>query len=793
MSYHIKLALRNMLKQKMGSLINIIGLSVSLAACLIIVLFVQEELSFDKFNTKYKNIYRLLDADNSQRYPDHPIVFNKILEDNVPELQNGMMLFYYNKATDFFRHNNEDFFFNDVVFTTQNFFDIFTVEFIKGNPKKALDSPNKIVISESVAQLMFGDKNPIGEILNFENVYEFEISGIIKDLPSTSHFQVDLLASIQAQKTINPQMMESWYNSSTSFYYLLPNDIDITKLEKKVTDVHEQHRSKDISESSFEFQPLSKIHLYSANTSWDSAIKGDIRVVIAFILIAVLIFSIACFNYINLSIALASKRIYFTAIQKTMGANGKSIFASTVFESLLLVVICTIAAVLVSILFIPGFNSIMGTNLTFSLTNWLIIGVLLGFVLLIVLVSSLYQAWHRSGINPSAVISGKNKNLYLGKGHFFSAFSQSLTVTQLIISIILFIGVITIHKQTILLLNKKLGFNKSQLISIKNPYDEEVHKRYALFKDQVIKIPGVKGVSASWNVPGEYINNYSDVNVIGNQNRYNFGQVPIDYNFFKVLETNFLHGRTFDPLLGSDSSMAIINKIGMDLLGLVDPIDQQVKNHFNGVKEYKIVGIVDDIQYRSLKEKGKPVIYYLSKFGKSKILVKLNPGDIPHTIEEVRKVWNKIESNDPFEFEFVDQKIQANYIKETRTRSVLSIMALLAISISMLGIFGLCVFISQNRTKEIGIRKVNGAKTIEIVAMLNKIFVKWVAVAFLLACPIAYYAMNKWLENFAYKTELNWWIFALAGIIAMGIALLTVSWQSWRAARRNPVESLRYE
>ena len=220
MSYHIKLALRNMLKQKMGSLINIIGLSVSLAACLIIVLFVQEELSFDKFNTKYKNIYRLLDTDNSQRYPDHPIVFNKILEDNVPELQNGTMLFYYNKATDFFRYNNEDFFFNDVVFTTQSFFDIFTVEFIKGNPKIAFDSPNKIVISESVAQLIFGDKNPLGEILNFENVYEFEISGIIKDLPSTSHFQVDILASFQAQNTINPQMMESWHNSSTSFYYL---------------------------------------------------------------------------------------------------------------------------------------------------------------------------------------------------------------------------------------------------------------------------------------------------------------------------------------------------------------------------------------------------------------------------------------------------------------------------------------------------------------------------------------------------------------------------------------------
>ena len=793
MSYHFKLAIRNLLKQKTGSLINIIGLSVSLSACLIIVLFVQQEFSFDKFNKNYHQIYRLLDVDNTDRSPDHPIVFNKILEDNLPELQQGTMLYYYNKSTDFFRYNHKDFIFRDLVFTTQKIFEIFSVEFIKGTALNALNAPNKIVLSESTAIKMFGDKNPIGEFIKYGNNFDFEISGVIKDLPISSHFQIDLLASLQSQKSINSNMMESWNNSSTSFYYLLPSNTNITSLEEKITKLYEKNRPNKRSKSTYQLQTLSKIHLHSSDTTWDSAIKGDIQVVVAFILIALLIFCIACFNYINLSIALSGKRIYYTAIQKTMGADDKTIFTSTFIENLLLISICTVSAVLISNLFIPGFNAIMGTELVISFTNWLLNMVLLGVTVLIVFLSSVYQSWHRVRVNPITILSRNCKNLLGANNYFFSIFSQSLTIIQLIISIFLVIGVITIYKQTILVMDKKLGFNKSQLIVIKNPWDENVHKRYALFKDQINKITGVKGISASWNVPGEYINNYSSVNVIGNENKVNFGQLPIDFDFLNVLEAKFLHGRAFDPSLTSDSSKAIINKIGMDLLGLSNPIGQQVKNKFNGDKTYEIVGVVDNIQYRSLREKSKPTIYYLSRFGLNKILVRLHPNDISKTIKLIEKIWYTLESKYPFEYEFIDQKIQANYKKEIRTRAVLLIMSFFAISIAMLGIFGLAVFITHNRIKEIGIRKVNGAKTHEIIAMLNKGFAKWVAIAFVIACPIAWYAMHKWLENFACKTELSWWIFALAGLIAMGIALLTVSIQSWRAATRNPVESLRYE
>jgi putative ABC transport system permease protein len=796
MIFHIKLAIRNILKQKTGSLINVFGLSVSLAACLIIVLFVQQELNFDRFNKNYNSIYRLLTIDKDGRSSDHPVVFNKVLEENIPELKNGTMLFYYNKATDFFRYNNNDFITRNVVFTTQSFFNIFSVEFLKGNRKNALDAPNKTIITESTAKKIFGSIDPVGKIIRYSNNYDFEVTGVIKDLPKASHFQVDLLVSIESQKNINSYMMESWNNSSTSFYYLLPQNIDIRTLGTKITEIRKKAHPEDSAEITYELQPLSKIHLYSSDTIWDSAIKGDIQVVIAFILIAILILIIACFNFINLSIALSGKRNFYSGIQKSMGAGNKTIFISTFTESLLLVLFCAICSVYISLFFIPGFNRIMGTSLNFSFSNPIIFSALVILIAFTVILSSLFQSWRQAHINPVDLLSGKGRILFAGKNRLFSGFSRSLSIVQLVISISLVVGVITIFKQTSLLLDGKLGFNKSQLIVIKNPWDKKVNIRYRLIKEQLKGLSGVKGVSASWNVPGEYINNYSGVELIGNDktSRINFGQLPIDADFLDVLEAKLLFGRNFNTSLSSDSNKVIINKMGMNNLQLDKPIGKHISNYFTGPeKSFEIIGVIDDIQYQTLKEKGKPAIYYLSRFGLNKIIVRLNPGNMPQIIKKIEKIWNATETEYPFEYEFIDQRIQANYEKEIRTKTVLSIMTFLAISISMLGIFGLVVFITQNRIKEIGIRKINGASVLEVMTILSKDFIRWVVIAFIIACPVSWLLMHKWLQNFSYKTDLSWWIFAMSGIIMLGIVLLTVSWQSWRAAIRNPVEALRYE
>ncbi len=794
MNYYLKIALRNLKKQKSGSVINILGLSAGITVCLIIVLYVQYEFSFDRYNQNYHTIYRLLEVDDEGRYPDHPVVFNKIIEDNIPELQNSAILYYYNKQTDFFKVKNRDFIFKDAMFTNQNFFNIFSVKFLQGVQKNALDAPNKVVLTESTAHKLFGDQSPIGKTMNYENKYTFTVSGVIEDLPPTSHFGVDLLASIDAENQLNPNMMTKWWNSGSSFYYNLPANTNIKALERKIDAVYMKEKPKEYGESKFKLQPLSDIHLYSSDVSWDSAIRGDIQIVKAFILIAILILIIACFNYINLSFALSGKENFQIGLQKTMGANTSDILKSTLSNTILLVVACAFISVVLSMLLVPLFNQIMGTQLVFTFSNPIISIALILLILFTVLVSSLYQSLQRIRLKPVEILKSKTALSFFGKRHSFSKVSQSLTIVQLAISIILIVALITIYKQTNLLMEQKLGFNKSQLVSIENPMDKNGKKRFKVFKEELSKLPEVKNVSGSWNVPGEYINNYSDVIVVKNDKRSHFGQLPVDVDFFTTLEPKFLYGRDFNPSLGSDSNKVIINKRGMEKLELTNPIGAKVKNGFMGNKKtMEVIGVVDNIQYRSLREEGEPAIYYMNRMGLSRILVRLNPGDLKKSLNKLEASWHKLEKNIPFEYEFVDQKLQANYEKELRTRTLLSVMAFLAIGISMIGILGLTIFLIQIRTKEIGIRKVNGAKVSEVLSMLNKDFVKWVAIAFVVATPVAYYAMHKWLESFAYKTTLSWWIFALSGMLALGIALLTVSWQSWRAATRNPVEALRYE
>jgi putative ABC transport system permease protein len=422
MNYNLKIALRKLKSQKTGSIINILGFSIGIAVCLIIVLFVQYEFSFDHYNKNYQTIYRLLQVDDEGRYPDHPVVFNKILEDNIPELQNSAVLYYYNKTTDFFKIENKDFIFKDVMFTNQNFFNIFSLKFIEGAPENALNAPDKIVLTASTARKLFGDQSPIGKTMNYDNNYTFTVSGVIDDLPPTSHFSVDLLASIDAQKQLNPSMINKWWNSSSSFYYNLPANTNIKVLEEKINSIYLKEKPKEYGESTFQLQPLSKIHLYSSDTSWDSAIKGDFQIVKAFILIAILILTIACFNYINLSFALSGKENFQIGVQKTMGANRLNILKSTLTETIILVAICTLISVVSSFLMIPLFNQIMGSQLVFTFSNPVITIALVCLVLFTVFISSFYQSLHRIRLKPIDILTSKASLSFFGKKNSFQKF-----------------------------------------------------------------------------------------------------------------------------------------------------------------------------------------------------------------------------------------------------------------------------------------------------------------------------------------------------------------------------------
>ena len=796
MKNYLKFAIRNILKQKTGSLINIFGLSLSLAVCLIITLFVRSEFSFDKFNKNYSGIYRLLLVGESTRVPTHAIVFNETLKTGLGELSVGTMVFSRGAEDQVFKSDNTDFMLKNVVFTNSGFFDVFSVDLIQGSPATTFDRPNKIALSESASKKIFGQENPLGKIIKYENSYDFEVSGVYKDLPANSHLHADVLASIDALKTINPYMTTSFDNTSTQFYYLLPANTDIKTLEQKIAATYKNARPKLSYEPVYQLQPLSDIHLYSADTTWDNADKGSIMEVRAFILIAILILCIACFNYINLSTALSGKRSFHTGIQKVMGANGLSIFISNFAETLLLDLACGIIAIVLVILSLPGFNAIMGSFLSPSDIDWPIILIFIGLLIFTLISTALYQSWSLAGISPIAVLNRSSRNSFLGRKYTFSGLSKVLSVMQIVITIVLIISVITIYKQTTLVMDQKLGFDKSQLIYLENPWDENIARRYSLLKEKLARLPEVKGIGASWNVPGENINNYGGVGLPerGKETVKNFGQLPVDQGFLDALGVEFVMGRNFDSALSSDSNKVVINRAGMEALGLANPIGHQVKNYFISDKAgFEIIGVVENVQYQSLREESIPAIYYLRSGGLYRVAIRLQSANLMESIKKVERSWKEIEPGIPIKYQFADQMIQANYQKEIRTRSLLSVMAVLAIAISMLGIFGLGAFTAQRRTKEIGIRKVNGARVWEVMALLNQEFVRWVVIAFVIATPLAWFFMNRWLQSFACKTSLSWWIFALAGLLSLGIALLTVSWQSWRAATRNPVESLRYE
>ncbi|HPT20883.1 MAG TPA: ABC transporter permease [Bacteroidales bacterium] len=795
MKHYIRFALRNLARQKTGSVINITGLSVSLAVCFIIMLYVKTEFNYDKYNKNYSNIYRLMSMYEKGSTPIQSIVFYDILKSKLPELNNSAMANYIGIKDISIKSENKDYLVDDMIFADQGFLNMFTINLIEGDSKRALEEPDKAIISESTAKKIFGDEDPLGKSVRCENSYDLVVSGVYKDLPVESSLHAGVIASIESQKKKELYQTTSWNVTSTHFFFLLPADADLTAISRKIEDVYRQSRPDYKEDFSFGLQPLSKMHLYSAFTSWDMIDKGDIREVKVFIAIAVLILFIACFNYINLSTALSCKRIMYTGVQKVMGADKKTIFTSAFTEITLIVLVCSLLALFIASFSLAGFNRIMGSKIGLDNITPGILFIYAGLMIFTIIISSFYQSWNMSKITPVAVLKGVSDKIIFGRKMSFSRFSQFLSVFQMTTTIILVVAVLTINRQMTLLTEKKLGFDKDQLVVIRNPYDEKQKERFSLLKDKLESMPEVKSVTEALNTPGQNINNNGGVVLPAKdkESKMFFGQIAVDADYLGTINAKFISGRNFDPKLSSDSNKVIINETGMKMLGLTDPIGQKVKNFTMGDDICEIIGVVEDIQYEPLRFSQKPAIFFLAEYGMPNVVVKLAQGNMQTTISKLEEIWKNIDLGNPFRYSFVDETIQANYKNEIRTKSLLTILTVLAIFISMLGIFGLGVFNTQKRTKEIGIRKINGASVYEALMMLNGSFVKWSLFGFVIAVPVSWYAMHLWLQGFSTKIALSWWIFAIAGLLTVALAIISVSWQCWRAATRNPVEALRYE
>jgi len=761
-----------------------------------VYLFVADELSFDKHNANFAHTYRLnlQSKDKSYKSCQFPAVFTEKFT-KIPGVEKYARFQTY-MGERFISIDNITYTATSFLFADPEILDIFQFEFLIGNPSEALAKPLNVIINQSTAQKYFGNASPLGKLIKQDN-QEFTVSAVVKDLPRQSHFSMNFLAPVACYQSSNNDMLTKWYISAFSDYFLIPDEVNKVEIETQLANLFAEGNGIEKNKREFEMylEPLADIHLKSIGTRWDNAIKGDIQVVFGLGMIALLILGIAIANYINMLTAECRRKAKETSIQRVNGASGYTITADQVLETSVFLLSAFLLSMVLTSLLLPVVNNLSDKLLSI---NWSVLIPGLALLVMSIVLSAIYPIVFLNSIKPAEALKNQISIIKVKSQQKQQGLRGALVTFQLIIAILLIASTIVINNQLRLVMNTKTGFDKENILIVNNPYTEGMNERYNLFRQRLSNMPMIKSIGVAQNAPGNYINNFTPA-WLPNQNdqKTDLGQISVDHDFLHTIGARFVAGRDFNINVSSDKATGmIINQSAVKALNLTDPVGKKVvvqNNIDRPNNELEVVGVIEDMQYFTLREASKPVMYFIKDWGKSEIALKLASGNYAATLKQIEAVWKEIAPQWPFSYQFMDDRISLNYKSEINTAKIIAGLSGVSIFLSILGILGVILFTIQQRTKEIGIRKVNGARVSEVMTMLNRDFVKWVAIAFVIATPIAYYAMNKWLESFAYKTELSWWIFALAGLLALGIALLTVSWQSWKAATRNPVEALRYE
>jgi len=805
---YLKIAYRNLLRSKAFSTINIVGLSLGLATCMIISLFVLDELSFDRFHEKADRIVRVTFRANmgGNKIEEASVMppTAQTMQRDYPEVLEATRLrtagaFIIEKKEKVFKEEG-------VAFADSNFFQVFSFPLVIGHPQTALIKPNTLVISEKMAQKYFGNQDPVGKTLQTKNYEEvLEVTGVMADMPANSHFHFDFIIAMAG---LPEARINSWMQSEFYTYLVLPAGYDFQKLQAKLPQMVEKYLGPGIQQafgmsfSKFKqegndlglfLQPLTDIHLRS-DFDYDIAASGDVRYVYIFGAIALFMLLIACINFMNLSTAGASKRAREVGIRKVMGSVKSTLIGQFLLESILLTGVALVLAVVIVVLALPFFNDLTDKNLRLSFTTmpWLLPGLLLLGLVVGVLAGS-YPAFFLSSFKPISVLKGGSNPSSLSRGRRSIGLRGTLVVVQFCISIILIVGTTVVYQQLQFIQNTKLGYDKEQVLVLQATY--RLGQNEALLKKQLLQDSRVVNATVSGYVPaGPSFNNNFMVYGDDRANDYIKGICyVVDEDYIPTLGMEMVAGRNFSPEFGTDSSGIIINETAAKQMGWGnDAIGHTVTspNNDGSKAAYRVIGVVKDFNFKSLHERIGPLMLTLGP-NSGAMLAKVKTRDIPSLLQSVEKQWNALAPDAPIEYSFLEENFNNTYRAEQKTGRVLGLFAVLTIFVACLGLFGLATFTAEQRTKEIGVRKVLGASVSGIVALLSKDFLKLVAISILIASPIAWYAMNAWLQDFAYKIDIGWWVFALAGLLAVGIALFTVSFQSVRAALRNPVESLR--
>ena len=800
---YFKTAWRNIKRNKLFSLINISGLSLGIATCFIIMLYVQDELSYDKFNENADHIARMVfRADINGGKINESVTMPPVaqtMKNDFPEVQDATRLL--DRGRPKIQHEDNVFKGDRFAFADPNIFSIFTLPMVKGDPKTALLEPHTVVVTQSTAKKYFGENDAIGKtiLLTADNNQPYVVTGVIQDIPANSHFHFDLFGSM---KGFADATSDSWMYGGYHTYLLLKPGSDLGQMEARFPEMVKKYMGPQIQQQmglsleqfttegnrlGFALQPLTDIHLNSYTTT-EFEPGGNKMYVYIFAGVAAFMVVVACINFINLSTAGASRRAKEVGIRKVVGSGRFQLIKQFLSESILTTCFALLIAFALAQLALPAFNHISGKALSLD------VGPILAFIglgMLVGVIAGIYPAFYLSSFKPIAVLKGRFTTRFKSVG-----LRSGLVVFQFFVSVALIIGTIVVYQQMKYIQNRDLGFNKEQLITIPNSY--ALGKNEQVFKQQLLQDSRIVSATVSWYKPAgpsDYNNALAypqgnDKQVVNGVDYY------VDEDYIPTMGMRIISGRNFSKDFTTDSSGIILNETAAIAFGwnALTAIGKTVIRQNSAKGEnvpFHVVGVVKNFNFKSLHEAISPL--YMTLHPEGGLIFKIKTTDVSGLLTTMEKQWDSFHTDEPFTYAFMDDLFNKTYAAEQKTSVILNIFAVLTIFVACLGLFGLATHTAEQRTKEIGIRKVLGASVTQVTQMLSNEFLKLVLVASLVAFPVAWWGMTRWLENFAYRVEIQWWMFAVSGLAAVVIALLTVSWQAIRAAVANPVDSLRDE
>ncbi len=798
---YLKVALRSLIKHRFYSIINIAGLAVGAMACILILLFVQDELSYDKFYDNSDHIYRVTQVLPMGAKVSHtataPWPLTQALMTDFPEIQAGAKAHRPSSwgNVPVVKHGDTSHLEADWIFADATILNVFDFNFLRGNPETALRAPEHVLITQSIARKYFGDEDPIGKILNYNNNRDWEVAAVIEDVPQNSHLTFDFIAAFPGMR----QMWNNWPGFENNWrwvaawsYVLLPDEATAQRIQEQLPAFVERHYPETNRTPGLELviQKATDVHLHSELEA-EFKPNSDITYVYLFTTIAVLILLIACINFMNLATSRAAGRAKEVGLRKVVGADRRTLIMQFLSEALLLSFVSLIAAMILMQIVLPMFNSLTGKALEIHYaSNSALLAGLLGIGLVVGLLAGSYPAFFLSAFQPTEVLKGT-----LSKGAGGGLLRRILVIGQFVVSIVLLICIGVVYNQMHYMQSKDLGFDQEQVVLV-NMYGN-MFNRYPAFKSELLQDAHVRGVTrVGGSIPGydtEFENAFIPEGSAPGEQQW-LGAMWVNHDMEEVLGIEFVDGRTFQASSSSDSANGfILNETAARHLGWQGQAVGKRIDHLGGqgnITEGRVIGVVNDFHFRPLHEPMKPLVLRL---GGNLMAIKISGGDIQAALAAIETTWKKFVPDWPMNHQFLDDNIEQLYRKEQKFGSIIQYFAGLAVFIACLGLLGLASFTTERRRKELGVRKVIGATTPALLLLVSKEFSKMVLVAFAIAVPIGYFTGQQWLQDFAFRADMNPAVFILPGIVALAIALSTVSYHTVRAAMVNPVESLKYE